>query len=102
VSAIQVTSGGATTAPRHEPLLNNPMAKARSRAGNHSETALTPPGQLPASPNPSRKRNSPKWSAELATACSMAATDHQVMVNEKPRRVPSQSMMRPEPACMRV
>jgi len=70
ITAAAVNTGTeekrSTTAPRHEPLLNNPMAKARSRAGNHSEIAFTPPGQLPASPSPSRNRQNLRCRAEFA------------------------------------
>ncbi len=87
-------------APNVEPLLKNPVAKARSLAGNHSETAFTPPGQFPASPMPNRNRNTPNDRTELAAACSMAATLHQPTVSAMPTRVPNRSIKRPEPLCM--
>ena len=40
-----------------DPLSNSAVAKARSRFGNHSETALVAAGQLADSPAPSKKRN---------------------------------------------
>ena len=49
-------SGGATTAPMAVPALMMPMAVERSRAGNHSATALVAAGKPPPSPAPSRNR----------------------------------------------
>jgi len=43
--------------PMDEPLSNSAVASARSRFGNHSETALVAPGQLADSAIPSRVRN---------------------------------------------
>ena len=40
-----------------EPLSNRAVASARSRFGNHSETAFVAAGQFADSPAPSRKRN---------------------------------------------
>ena len=42
------------------PELKMPVAKARSRFGNHSATVLIAAGKLPASPSPSRNRISMK------------------------------------------
>ena len=78
-SSSHATSGGASMAPKAEPLLKMPLASARSRSGNHSATTLTPPGQLPASPIPSRNRNAPRLQGPVAKACSTAAPDHQTM-----------------------
>src|SRR5260221_2002699 len=47
---------GVTTAPMLVPALNNPVANARSRCGNHSATVLIAAGKLPDSPSPSRNR----------------------------------------------
>src|ERR1035441_445819 len=76
---MYTTMGGARMAPTAEPLLNMPEARARSRSGNHSATTFTPPGQLPASPMPSRKRNMPKLKVPRAKACRKAAADHHAM-----------------------
>ena len=54
------TIGGARIAPTDDPLLNSPAASARSFSGNHSATTFTAPGQFPASPIPSRNRNTPE------------------------------------------
>ena len=70
------TIGGARIAPTAEPELNSPAASARSFSGNHSATTFTAPGQLPASPMPSRKRNTPRLSVPRAKACSAAAMLH--------------------------
>ena len=56
VRVIHGTISGVSSAPMFVPELNNPVAKARSRFGNHSATTLIAAGKLPASPRPSRKR----------------------------------------------
>src|SRR5260370_33002163 len=52
----QTTSGGASSAPMDEPMLNQPIATERSLAGNHSLVAFTPAGMPPASAMPSTPR----------------------------------------------
>ena len=71
--------GVAMTLPSAAPLLKIDMAKARSFTGNHSAQTLAAPGQLPASPRPSRKRKTLKPAAPRAVAWAMAAIDHSVM-----------------------
>src|ERR1019366_9026874 len=73
---MSATTGGARMAPAAAPLLKMPEARARSRSGNHSDTTLTPADQLPASPVPSRKRNTPRLIGPRANACSSADSDH--------------------------
>src|ERR1700680_1338174 len=51
---------GATAPPIEEPLSNSAVASARSRFGNHSETAFVAAGQLADSPAPNKKRKSAK------------------------------------------
>ena len=66
------------------PELKIPVAKARSRLGNHSATALMEPGKFPASPIPSKPHATAKEATPRAKACPMAASDHQVMASAKP------------------
>ena len=66
--ASQAISGGDRAPPTAAPVLKIPMPSARSLAGNHSAIALAAPGQLPASPNPSTKRQKAKLVALLAKA----------------------------------
>ena len=73
-----------------------PMASPRSRAGNHSETVLGDAVQLPASPNPSAKRNPASEKAERASAVSTLASDHQPTNSARLMREPSLSTMTPE------
>ena len=47
---------GATAPPIEEPLSKKAVAKARSRFGNHSETAFVAPGQFADSPAPKKNR----------------------------------------------
>ena len=62
------TVSGASTAPTFAPELKMPFASARSRFGNHSATALTAAGKLPASPSPKPKRATPNPNTDLAKA----------------------------------
>src|ERR1022692_4546736 len=75
-NAMKGTASGARTAPIFEPELNNPVARARSRWGNHSATVLTAAGKLLASPPPSAQRATPNPKAELSSPCAAAATLH--------------------------
>src|ERR1700685_1321561 len=95
-SATNAMIGAAKMTPMVEPLLNMPEASARSRSGNHSATTLTPAGQFPASPMPSRNRNTPKLMAPLAKTCRIELMDHQDMQRAYPDRVPSRSINGPE------
>ena len=80
------------------PALKMPTARARSFTGNHSLTALTPAGMLAASVTPSSARKNASCGSERARACSMLAIDQPVANSISPRRVPSQSTMRPPTA----
>jgi hypothetical protein len=68
-------------APMAAPLLKMPHASARSCAGNHSVATLTPAGQFPASPTPSRNRNEARDQGPRANACRIPAVDHTNMHN---------------------
>src|SRR5512138_1100766 len=73
VTVSQGTTAGATTAPKFEPELNRPVARARSFRGNHSATALMAEGKLPASAPPKAARAAPKPKTVRARACEAAA-----------------------------
>jgi hypothetical protein len=77
--------------PMAAPLLKMAIAKARSRTGNHSAMTFAAPGQFPASPSPSRKRNTLKLPKDRAVACAIAAIDQTVIESVKPRRAPIRS-----------
>src|SRR4028119_1898837 len=98
VMAIHGTVSGATIAPTFEPELKMPVASARSFFGNHSATVLMAAGKLPASPSPSAKRATPKPTGDRASACPIAAIDHQTMATEKPLRGPTPYPSLPPPA----
>jgi hypothetical protein len=68
VTAMMGTTSGATIAPTFVPELKMPVAKARSRRGNHSATVLIAAGKLPASPSPRRNRATPKPATLPASA----------------------------------
>ncbi len=74
VTAIAGTAIGASIAPTFDPELKRPVAKARSRSGNHSATVLIAAGKLPASPSPRKNRAMPKPSKLPTSAWLIAAT----------------------------
>ena len=82
-------------APKEEPLSKSATAHPRSRRGNHSATALVAPGQLAASPAPSRKRKAQKLRSPLAKDVSMAASEYHSTPSVSPSRVPIRSRKRP-------
>ena len=82
-----------------DPLSKIAVASARSRLGNHSETALVAAGQLADSPAPSRKRNPAKLQKPLASEVSIETIEYQTTVNVSPRRVPTRSIIRPKTVC---
>ena len=86
--ASQAISGGDSAPPTAAPVLKIPMPSARSWTGNHSPTTFAAPGQLPASPNPSAARYTPKAAAVRAVACASAASDQTTIENTNPSRVP--------------
>src|SRR5438067_5505021 len=92
----QTISGGATVEPIAAPLLKIAIPNARSRIGNHSATVLAAPGQFPASPNPSTKRNALKLANPRANAWAIAAMDHKMIEQTKPILVPTRSYSFPE------
>ena len=94
-TAIQGTTSGVKTAPIFAPELNIPVASARSLRGNHSVTALTAAGELPASPNPSAKRATPNPITLWASPCAAQAALQRATDNEYPARAPSRSMSEP-------
>ena len=85
------TRTGAIAAPTDDPLSNSATAQPLSRRGNHSETAFVAPGQLAASPAPSRKRNAANDFKPTASEVSIAATEYQSTANDSPVRVPTRS-----------
>src|SRR5579862_5209788 len=92
----QITITGAMAPPTAEPLSNMATARPRSDFGNHSETAFVAPGQLAASPAPSRNRNAAKLARPVAREVAMATAEYQSTANDNPRLVPSRSSSFPE------
>src|SRR5436190_17899253 len=90
---------GATAPPIEEPLSKKAVAKARSRLGNHSETAFVAPGQFADSPAPNRKRKAAKLRNPEAADVAIATTEYQITEIVNPRRVPIASIMRPDAVC---
>src|SRR5690348_2803472 len=82
-----------------EPLSNKATAQARSRPGNHSDTAFVAAGQLADSPMPSRNRNAQKLRRPDASDVSMEAAEYQITEIVSPLRVPSRSISRPHTLC---
>lgn len=88
---VHTTSGGAHRAPIEEPMLNQPIATERSRAGNHSVVALTPAGMPAASVNPSKPRKKAMLCQPVASAAQAQATDQASANTAKPILVPTAS-----------
>jgi len=80
VNAIQGITAGAIRAPAFVPALKMLVAKARSRFGNHSATALMAEGKLPASPKPSADRAAMN-PVKLPTSAWAAAAKLQAMMD---------------------
>src|SRR5580765_3487900 len=93
------TIHGASAPPMDDPLSNRATAHPDSRLGNHSETAFVAPGQLPASPRPSAKRNAAKLRRPEAIDVAIAATEYHNTERLRPVRVPSRSIVRPAIVC---
>lgn len=85
------TSGGASSAPTDEPMLNQPIATERSFAGNHSDDAFTPPGMPAASATPRMPRKSARLCQPVASAVAAHASDQAAAKIAKPIFVPSAS-----------
>src|ERR1035438_1675551 len=56
MAIIRGNANGTKSPPTLEPELNKPVARARSRLGNHSAVVLMAAGKLPPSPSPNRIR----------------------------------------------
>ena len=83
-------------APQLEPLLKMPVARARSRLGNHSATVLMEAGKLPASPMPKALRiKMCMVSSRPTKALRMPKMDHIISASARPSLVPILSMTQP-------
>lgn len=92
------TLSEAVTVPNATPLLNNPVASARSSGGKSSVTTLRAAGKFAASPMPRPKRATPNPNGVRASACAASASDHQTTETARPRRAPMRSSTRPDSA----
>src|SRR6266853_619382 len=87
---------GAMAPPIDDPLSKSAAANARSRFGNHSDTAFVAPGQFADSPAPSRNRMIAKLDKPRAKEVQIDAMEYQMIEMVSPRRVPILSMNRPQ------
>src|SRR2546430_15842126 len=85
-----------------DPLSKSAAASARSRFGNHSDTAFVAPGQFADSPTPRRNRTKAKLERPRAKEVQIDATEYQMTDRVSPRRVPTLSMNRPQIDCPNV
>ncbi len=76
VRATNGMAAGAMIAPTFAPALKMAVAKARSRLGNQSATALMAEGKLPPSLTPSATRAVKKPPTEPTSACAIADRLH--------------------------
>ena len=81
---MKLNSGTAITEPMLEPVLNSPKAVERSRAGNHSETALLEAGKPPPSPTPSRNRDTARPTKLLEKPWAITASAQKTLISKKP------------------
>src|SRR5579863_8788532 len=93
------TMKGATAPPIEEPVSKKAVASARSRFGNHSDTALVAAGQFADSPAPRKNRNPAKLKKPWASEVNIEMMEYQMTVRVRPRRVPMRSMSRPNTDC---
>ena len=76
-----------------------PWPKPRSCFGNHSETALVAPGQLPDSPSPRKKRNPMNEYRPRASGVRTETIEYHKTVSVSPRFVPMRSISLPLRVC---
>ena len=93
--ATAETTGTASVEPRAVPALKMPMARARSRIGNHSAAARTPAGKFTGWVAPSSSRAPWKPRTELTRPWAMVASDQSDAKTRKLRRVPMRSTTKP-------
>src|ERR1700722_8975044 len=92
----QGTNSDAAIAPRFEPELKMPVAKALSRFGNHSATVLIDAGKLPPSPKPNALRISMCVQTRLpAKAFRIPKPDQTESESARPSFVPILSIIQP-------
>ncbi len=94
-SVTKATSGAAIRIPPGVPAANRPVATDRSAAGNHSDTPRIAPGTTPASPRPSRKRQTASPAKPVTSPCRSAAADQNTAQAASATRVPRRSTMWP-------
>src|SRR5277367_1168366 len=93
----QGTNNEAPIAPRLDPALKMPVAKARSRLGNHSATVLIDAGKLPPSPKPNALRITMCMITSLpAKAFRIPNPDQRESERAKPSLVPILSIIQPD------
>ena len=73
-----------TITPTFVPELNNPVASARSRCGNHCPIALIDAGKFPASAAPRKNRATAKPIVPRASAVSIDIVDHATSAMARP------------------
>src|SRR5580704_2757742 len=95
VSVIHATTGGASTAPRLDPLLQIPIASMRASGGTQVATDFANAGQAPASPIPKNTLNHPRLTGPRTSAVAISATDHHAMESVSPRPTPTLSSAQP-------
>jgi hypothetical protein len=77
------------------PVLNSPVARARSSFGYHSATALIAAGNIPPSVRPSPARATLNPVTVRAAACSIVARLQSATDDKSPHRTPTRSISRP-------
>src|SRR5208282_6526919 len=89
------TIKGQITGPMLLPLLNSPVARARSSFGYHSATARMAAGYIPPSARPSQPRAMLNPITVRAAACCIVARLQSPTDDNSPQRTPTRPISRP-------
>ena len=93
-SAISTVTNEIIT-PTFVPELNSPVARARSRCGNHWPIALIEAGKFPASNAPRKNRATTNPIVPRASAVSIDIADQPMRATARPNFTPFASIRRP-------
>ena len=99
--ASKVTMTGAKREPAAAPLLNIPLARARSLGGNNRFVTLKAAGQLNASPTPSKNLQPVNADTERVRPVRIPASDHKARAIGNTIRGPCTSTSQP-PAIWKI
>jgi hypothetical protein len=88
--------GADSMPPRRDPRNSTPLARPRSRTGNHREKLRATFGNAPASPAPKRKRIATSDRNPRAAPVSIVNADHHSTIRVRTLRGPLTSPSQPD------